>query len=75
MTSLSTTLQALSQLGAYLTSESEELTAAAQQAERHNPWFNQQNIKQSFEAIGNEYLNSERLAAWASRINQNIIQG
>lgn len=58
-------LKLLQQLGAYLLNNSDELEAVKEKAERQNPWFVQQFIKLSISNIANEYLDEEKLQAWA----------
>ncbi len=70
---LSERIDALVQLGNYLEAGSEVLDAIIQQSYITNKWFVVENVRLSLHAIRTEFLNREKLIAWADayRINPN----
>ena len=63
---LNARLDALAELGAYIRSEPELLAAYVQRTAHHNAWFTLDNQWRMLRAIAGEYLDREKLSAWAT---------
>lgn len=66
MSSVSDRIEALSQLGTYLQSESEALKAAKVQARLQNAWFSDQWMDYALKGVADSYLNKENLTTWTA---------
>jgi hypothetical protein len=60
-------IEALSQLGNHLQGKDEYLDAIIQRTYYNNLWFTRENQERAIRAIAGEFLNKEKLEAWASR--------
>ena len=69
MSTNSSVLSALSELGKYLTSFPDELKAIMQVAEQHNGWFTQQQQQKAITEVVNHYLQPNALQEFATTYN------
>lgn len=61
-------LDLLAELGHYLRSGGDEdLDAAVRQSSIENQWFTEENIRSALKAIAEEFLDRDKLAAWAGQ--------
>jgi len=65
----------LETLGKYLTDDDEQLNAVKQKAFEKNKWFTKEFINLSFKNIAAQFLNNEKLEAWAKHyhLDDNIV--
>ena len=64
----------LVRLGQYMMSETEAWLAVKERAARENPWFVPEFIELAISNICNEYLQKEKLQAWAESYNLKAFQ-
>lgn len=65
--SLQARIAALGKLGQWILEKEERLEQAMRRSEIENSWFTQENIQRSLNAIAAEFLDPEKLNAWAAQ--------
>lgn len=68
-------IQLMSQLGDYLRSDDEYLSAVIKRTAFHNPWFTEENQRAALQAIGEQLLSEDKLRQWVGHyaINDSVV--
>ncbi len=64
MSNISSNIESFAKLGDFLISQDKSLTDTISKAGIANPWFTEENIKKSIDAIAKNYLSKEKLTRW-----------